>query len=170
MARHPRSRIGRTPSRTQRQAVPIVSTMIGSMTPLLPIIATAPVMPPWGLLVLLAWRMLHRNLWPVWMGLPLGMFDDLFSGQPLGSAMMLWTLALLGLDLLDRRMVWRDFRQEWSIASGLVVAMLLVQLLISYASGGATNPLLLVPQMLVSILVFPLVARLCAVLDEWRLS
>lgn len=170
MARHPRSRIGREPSSAQRQGVPIASTMIGSMAPLLPMIATAPVMPPWGLLVLVAWRMLHRNLWPVWMGLPLGMFDDLFSGQPLGSAMMLWTLALLGLDLLDRRMVWRDFRQEWSIASGLVVAMLLVQLLISYASGGATNPLLLVPQMLVSILVFPLVARLCAVLDEWRLS
>lgn len=170
MARHPRSRIGRTPSRTQRQAVPIVSTMIGSMTPLLPIIATAPVMPPWGLLVLLAWRMLHRNLWPVWMGIPLGVFDDIFSGQPLGSAMMLWTLALLGLDVLDRRMIWRDFWQEWGIAGALVVAMLLLQLLISYATGGATNPLLLLPQMLLSILAFPLIARICAMLDDWRLS
>jgi rod shape-determining protein MreD len=144
--------------------------MMGSMTPVLPVIATAPVMPPWGLLVLVAWRMLHRNLWPVWMGLPLGMFDDIFSGQPLGSAMMLWTLALLGLDLLDRRMVWRDFRQEWGIASALIIGILLVQLLISYASGGATNPLLLVPQILVSILAFPLVARACAVLDDWRLA
>jgi len=170
MARHPRSRIGRSPSSAQRQGVPIISTMMGSMTPVLPVIATAPVMPPWGLLVLVAWRMLHRNLWPVWMGLPLGMFDDIFSGQPLGSAMMLWTLALLGLDLLDRRMVWRDFRQEWGIASALIIGILLVQLLISYASGGATNPLLLVPQILVSILAFPLVARACAVLDDWRLA
>lgn len=140
------------------------------MTPLLPIITTAPVMPPWGLLVLLAWRMLHRNFWQVWMGLPLGMFDDIFSGQPLGSGMMLWTLSLLALDLLDRRMVWRDFKQEWGIAGGLIVAVLLAQLLISYATGGATNPLLLVPQMLLSILAFPLVARICALLDEWRLS
>lgn len=170
MARYPRSRIGREPSAAQRQGIPVASTMIGSMIPLLPAIATAPVMPPWGLLVLIAWRMLHRNLWPVWMGLPLGMFDDIFSGQPLGSAMMLWTLALLGLDLLDRRMVWRDFRQEWSIAGALIIAILLVQLLISYASGGATNPLLLVPQILVSILAFPLVARACAVLDDWRLA
>lgn len=169
MARHPRSRIGRSPSWTQRQGVPIASIMIGSMAPLLPVIVTAPVMPPWGLLGLVAWRMLHRNLWPVWMGLPLGIFDDIFSGQPLGSAMMLWTLALLGLDLLDRRMVWRDFRQEWGIAGGLIVGILLVQLLTSYASGGATNPLFLLPQMLVSILAFPLVARICAVLDEWRL-
>lgn len=170
MARHPRSRIGREPSAAQRQGIPVASTMIGSMVPLLPMIATAPVMPPWGLLVLIAWRMLHRNLWPVWMGLPLGMFDDIFSGQPLGSAMMLWTLALLGLDLLDRRMVWRDFRQEWSIAGALIMSILLVQLLISYANQGATNPLLLVPQILVSILAFPLVARICAVLDDWRLA
>ena len=169
MARHPRSRIGRTPSRTQRQAIPIISTMIGSMTPLLPIIATAPVMPPWGLLILIAWRMLHRNLWPVWMGLPLGLFDDMFSGQPLGSAMMLWTISLLGLDLLDRRMVWRDFIQEWGIAGGLIIAMLLGQLLISYATGGATNPLFLAPQAILSILAFPLIARICAAIDEWRL-
>ena len=84
--------------------------------------------------------------------------------------MMLWTLTLLGLDLLDRRMVWRDFRQEWGIAGGLIVAMLLGQLLISYATGGATNPLLLLPQMLLSILAFPLVARIGAVLDDWRLG
>ena len=169
MARHPRSRIGRSPSGIQRQGVPIISTMIGSMTPILPVIATAPVMPPWGLLVLLAWRMLHRNFWPVWMGLPLGFFDDMFSGQPLGSAMMLWTRALLGLDLLDRRMIWRDFRQEWAIAGALIVAILLVQLLISYTNGGATNPLFLVPQIAISVLAFPLVALGCAALDLWRL-
>jgi rod shape-determining protein MreD len=169
VARRPRSRIGRSPSRTQRQAVPIISTMMGSMTPLLPIIATAPVMPPWGLLILIAWRMLHRNLWPVWMGLPLGLFDDIFSGQPLGSAMMLWTISLLGLDLLDRRMVWRDFTQEWGIAGGLIVAMLFGQLLIAYATGGATNPLFLAPQAILSILAFPLIARCCAAIDEWRL-
>lgn len=170
MARHPRSRIGRAPSQTQRQAVPILSTMLGSLTPIVPVIATAPTMPPWGLLVLLAWRMLHRNLWPVWMGLPLGLFDDLFSGQPLGSSMMLWTLALLGLDLLDRRMLWRDFRQEWIIAGGIVTAVTLLQLTIAHLTGGATSPLYILPQILVSILAFPLVARVCAVLDDWRLG
>ena len=96
--------------------------------------------------------------------------DDIFSGQPLGSAMMLWTLSLLGLDLLDRRMVWREFVQEWGIAGGLIVAILLGQLLISYSTGGATNPLLLAPQALLSVLAFPLVARICAAMDDWRLS
>lgn len=139
------------------------------MMPLLPVISTAPTMPPWGLLMLLAWRMLHRNLWPVWMGLPLGLFDDIFSGQPLGSSMMLWTLGLLGLDLLDRRMVWRDFKQEWAIAASLIIACLLLNLLIAYATGGATSPVLIVPQMIFSVLCFPLVARACSVLDDWRL-
>lgn len=170
MARYPRSRIGRSPSGIRRQGIPAVSTILGSMTPLLPIIATAPIMPPWGLLVFLAWRMLHRTLWPVWMGLPLGFVDDMLSGQPLGSAIMLWTIALLGLDLLDRRMIWRDFWQEWAIAGSLIIAILLAQLLMSYASGGATNPLVLVPQIVASVLFFPLVARICASLDSWRLS
>lgn len=169
MARHPRSRIGSNPSAFRLQGIPIISTLIGSLTPVLPIISTAPAMPPWGLLVFLAWRMLHRNLWPVWMGLPLGFFDDMFSGQPLGSAMMLWTLALLGFDILDRRMIWRDFRLEWAIAGGLTIAILMVQLVIAFAGGGATNPLLLFPQMVISCLAFPLVARSCAALDEWRL-
>lgn len=169
MARHPRSRIGREPSQVQRQAVPIFTTMLGSLTPILPIISTAPTIPPWGFLMLLAWRMLHRNLWPVWMGLPLGLFDDMFSGQPVGSSMMLWTLSLLGLDLLDRRMIWRDFRMEWGIAAGLIVASLLLHLLISYGTGGGTSPLILMPQMIFSVLCFPLVARICAVLDDWRL-
>jgi uncharacterized membrane protein len=47
--------------------------------------------------------------------------------------------------------------------------MLLGQLLISYATGGATNPLFLVPQAILSILAFPLIARICAAIDEWRL-
>lgn len=143
--------------------------MLGSMMPTLPIIATAPIMPPWGLLMFLAWRMIHRNIWPAWMGVPLGLFDDMFSGQPLGSAIMLWTLSLLVLDLLDRRMVWRDFRQEWGIVGGLIIAVLLGQLLVSYSDGGATNPLFLAPQIALSILAFPGIARLCAAMDDWRL-
>jgi rod shape-determining protein MreD len=169
MSRAPRSRIGKAPSPLQRQGVPIVSTMIASMTPLIPAISTAPIMPPWGLLLLLGWRMLHRNIWPAWLGLPLGLWDDMFSGQPLGSSMLLWTLALLGLDMLDRRMVWRDFKQEWGIAAAMIFAALTVGLAIANLTGGNTHLLALLPQMVIAILAFPLVARACAVFDAWRL-
>jgi rod shape-determining protein MreD len=169
MSRAPRSRIGKAPSTLQRQGVPIASTMIASLTPLIPAITTAPAMPPWGLLLLLGWRMLHRNIWPAWLGLPLGLWDDMFSGQPLGSSMLLWTLALLGLDMLDRRMVWRDFIQEWGIAAAMIVVALILGLMIANTTGGNTALIVLLPQIAMSILAFPLVARACAVFDAWRL-
>lgn len=170
MTKRPRVRIGRAPSEAQLLGIPIASVLLGSLTPLLPVVAVAPVMPPWGLIVLLAWRMIHRNLWPVWAGIPLGFFDDLFSGQPLGAAMMLWTLALLVLDLVDRRMVWRVFRDEWAIAGTLIAAVIAGQLVIVYATGGGTAPYLVLPQLLFSMLAFPLVARAVMQLDFWRLS
>lgn len=170
MARHPRSRLGREPSPVQLQAVPIATTMLGSLLPLLPMIATAPVLPPLGFLFLLAWRMLHRNLWPVWMALPLGFFDDLLSGNPLGSSMMLWTVSFLLLEILDRRMMWRDFRQEWAIAAVLIIAFIAFQLGIAHMLGGATPLAVMIPQMILSILAFPLVARACVAIDQWRLT
>jgi rod shape-determining protein MreD len=170
MARHPRSRIGKAPSSLQLIGVPIGATMIGSMLPLLPMISTAPLMPPIGLLIFLCWRSFHRTLWPAWMGIPLGFWDDLFSGQVVGSAMMLWTIALLLLDMLDRRMIWRDIWQEWGLAAVSSCVILLLQLRIAHSTGGDTSALFILPQLLMTILLYPLVARLCARIDHWRLT
>jgi rod shape-determining protein MreD len=165
MAYPPPARIGRNPSAFRRNAVPIATTMIASMVTLLPIIATIPLMPPWGLIVFLAWRALHRHLWPVWIGFALGAWDDAFSGAVMGTSMLLWTLILIGYDIIDRRMIWREFLAEWGLASAIIVLVIVS----SMAIGGAGNPLLMVPQIILSILVFPLVTRLCSRLDEWRL-
>jgi rod shape-determining protein MreD len=154
----------------QLSGVPIAATMIGSMLPLFPMIATAPVLPPLGLLIFLAWRSLHRTLWPAWMGLPLGLWDDMFSGQVIGSAMMLWTIALIAFDMLDRRMIWRDIWQEWGIAALISLVILLLQLRIAHSGGGGTDGLYLLPQMFITVLMFPLVSRLCARLDHWRMT
>ncbi len=170
MARAPRSRLDREPSNFRREAVPIGSTMLASMVPVLPFIALAPSMPPFGFMMLLAWRSLHRTLWPVWMAVPLGFFDDVFSGQPMGSAVLLWTLAFLAIELFDRRMVWRDFWQEWGMASALIAVMLIGGLIIANATGGDTGVVVIVPQILFSALLFPLITRLCRMLDRWRVS
>jgi rod shape-determining protein MreD len=169
MTRAPRSRIGKAPSPLQKQGAPIISTMVGSMVPLLPVIFAGPIMPPWGLLLLLGWRMLHRNIWPAWLGIPLGFWDDMFSGQPVGSSMLIWTCVLLALDLLDRRMVWRDFWQEWAISAAIVTVALGAGLAFANFAGGQTSPLAILPQLLVSVLAFPAVARGCAVFDAWRI-
>lgn len=157
-------------ARLRGQVLPAISTIVGSITVLLPVIADAPVMPPFGFMMLLAWRLLRPELWPVWIGLPLGLTDDLVSGQPIGSAMLLWTLALLAIDLVDRRLVWRDYWQDWLIAALTIILYLIGGLLTANVTGGNGNVLLIVPQMVLSVLLFPAVARLCAHLDRWRLS
>jgi rod shape-determining protein MreD len=144
--------------------------MIASLAPLLPEIATAPVLPPFGFMMLLAWRLLREDLWPVWVALPLGLFDDIFSGQPLGSAMALWTIAFLAIDLIDSQLVWRDYWQDWGIAALAIASELILALGIAHITGGATPVVFLAPQIAVSALLFPMVARACGVLDRFRLA
>jgi len=161
-------RLNRVSSRWALIGVPAASVMLGSMTVLLPAIAVYPLLPPFGLLMLLAWRMLVRDLWPVWAALPLGLFDDIFSGQPIGSAMLLWTLVFLVLDLFDRWMMWRDYRQDWLLAALLTSFVLLAGLGIANSAGGETAISVIIPQMLASALCFPLIVRICAWLDRVR--
>ena len=73
-----------------------LSVVLGSMTTLLPVVATVPFLPPFGLMMLLAWRLMRGDSMKVWMPVPLGFFDDMLSGQPLGSAMLLWTCSIRG--------------------------------------------------------------------------
>jgi rod shape-determining protein MreD len=164
-----RSPFAPPPGAFERQLVPVGSVLLASLAPLLPEIATNTLLPPLGLMVLLAWRLLRDDLWPVWIALPLGLFDDLFSGQPLGTAMALWTIAFLGIDLIDTRLVWRDHWQDWGIAGLIIAAELTLALGIAHLTGGAMPFVLLLPQIAVSILLFPLVARSCAALDRLRL-
>ncbi len=144
--------------------------MLGSLAALLPIISVAPLMPPLGLIIFLSWRALHRHIWPVWMGLPLGLWDDIFSGAVMGSAILLWTIILIGYEIIDRRMIWRDFGEEWGLSSIVIALALLGGLLIATLTGGGFEPHLLLPQLLISVLVFPVVTRICGIFDHWRLS
>ncbi len=163
-----RTRFTPPPTALEAQLVPVISTMVASLATLAPNIATEPLMPPVGLMVFLGWRLLRGDIWPLWMGLPLGLWDDLFSGQPIGTAMSGWTALMLALDSVDRRVPFRDHRQDWLVAGLAIAAYLLFALLIARLTGGSTSPLVLLPQILFSALLFPLVARTCAALDRWR--
>ncbi len=156
------------PTALERQLVPVLSTMVGSLLPAVPVIAVEPALPPLGLMVLIAWRLLRGDIWPLWAGLPLGLWDDLFSGAPIGTAICGWTAILLAIDLLDRRLQWRNHRQDWGIAILAIGVQLLLALLL--ASGLTTSPRVLLPQFAFAALLFPLVARLAATLDRWRFA
>src|SRR3546814_12838099 len=84
--------------------VPIASVMVASALPLmLPIVASSPALPPLGLLFFLSWQLLRTEMWPVWIGLPLGLWDDLFSGAPIGTAIGLWTIASIAIAYISQR-------------------------------------------------------------------
>jgi len=158
------------PSAWRLQAIPVVSTMIGSGVALLPFITTAPVLPPLGLLIALGWRLLRPELWAAWVALPLGLADDLITGTTPGTAMMLWTITFLGIDLIDARPMWRDHWLDWWIATAAILFCALGQWAIGFfvSGGGAFGTM--IPPTLLAILGFPPTARLCAKLDRWRLA
>ena len=163
------SRINRTHSPILALGLPWLTVMLGSLTPWLPVIAPAPVLPPFGFMVLLAWRLLRPGLLPLWAGVPLGLFDDLYSGQPMGSAVLLFSLVLLGIELIEYRFPWRGFLLDWGLATAIVAIYLAIAALISGARLTPVQLTVIVPQLLLSIVLYPLVAYLVAQLDRLRL-
>lgn len=173
---NPRSRSDRFGSKINRDhsvalvyGVPWATIMLASFTPLLPIIASAPVVPPMALLFLLAWRLLRPGLLPLWAGLPLGLWDDLFSGQPLGSGILLFSLVMIGLEALEMRFPWRNFFQDWLVATLVLAIYLVLAGMISGADIGLLQLRVIVPQLLISIVAFPIVAGVVSLLDRVRL-
>lgn len=162
-----RRRISRTPSPAIAYLTPWFSVMGASILTTLPMIAQGPALPPLGFLTLLAWRQLHPGLLPVWAGVPLGLVDDVFSGQPLGSAILLWSITMVALDIVEQRFPWRNFVVEWAMAAVLILAYLAATTVIARTGGGA--PLLVLPQLVIAVVCYPIVGRVVAWLDHKRL-
>src|SRR3546814_15313279 len=91
------------------------------------------------------------------------------SGQPLGSAMFLWTATLIGIEAMNSRLLWRDYWQDWLIASIWISFCLLGGFYFARLSSGGGSVLIVLPQIAWSILLFPAIVRLCAVVDRCRL-
>jgi rod shape-determining protein MreD len=169
MARRYNARLEQAPIQPLVTWVPIISVMLASLLPVfIPVIASYPVIPPFGLIILIAWRFLVRDIWPAWIGLPLGFFDDLLSGQPIGSAACIWTVVLLIMEVVDRRMMWRDYKQDWRIGAALIAFAISAGLFLSNITGGAAPFWLVIPQMFFSALLLPVALRLCLRLDRFR--
>lgn len=149
--------------------VPWLTIMLGSLTPLLPVYAPIPMVPPLAFLLLLGWRLLRPGMLPLWAGFPLGLFDDLYSGQPFGCAILLFSLTMIALELIEVRFPWRAFGQNWLLAAGFLVLYLLLTAMFAGTSLGYAAFGLLMPQMLISLALFPIIMHLVALLDRVRL-
>lgn len=162
-------RLNRGP-RPMAEAVPALSVVVASLFALLPIISATGWWPNWGVLMLVAWRMLRADAWPAWWAAPLGFFNDLVTGDPIGLSIASWSAIMIVMDFVDRRTQWRDYWIEWAAACLLIAGCELAQWWAATASGApvafnqSTGP-----SIISSILCFPLAARLVALIDRWRL-
>jgi rod shape-determining protein MreD len=157
--------LGRTEERSRAAWLAPVSVIAGSLVTLLPMVATFPFLPPFGLMILLGWRLHRADSLKVWAPVPLGLVDDMVSGQPMGSAMFFWTLCFIGIDVLDTRLVWRDFWQDWLIASAAIGFVLIATRLATTPFVAHVDTALLL-QIVMAAALFPFISRLCARLDR----
>ncbi|OWK34076.1 rod shape-determining protein MreD [Sphingomonas dokdonensis] len=160
---------GPTLPRSRARALPWATVMAGSLVSIIPVGATLPLMPPFGLLMLLAWRLLAPLALRRWAPAVLGLFDDCLSGQPLGSATLLWTLCFFLVDLFDQRTIFRAFAQDWLIAAVAITFCLVAGRLLATPLGAHVETVL-IAQIAVSILLFPLASRAVAWVDRRRIA
>ena len=162
--------LGRAPSPILATVLPWVTIVVAILTPLLPIIPPVPLLPPLGFLFLVAWRLQRPGLLPIWAGFPLGLLDDLYSGQPFGSGIMLWSAAMIALEVIESRFPWRSFVQDWLTALLITGIYLVAASILSGATPSLFAIFLLGPQLVLSAIAFPLIARFVSGLDRARLA
>lgn len=166
-----RSRLNRRQSPLRMKLVPAASVVLASLVVMIvPIFPATPLVPPLGLLFLTAWLLLRPGLWPLWAGFLFGLIDDIFSGQPIGSSAFIWSLVMVFLHLTENRLAGRTYLQDWLIGSVVLIFGIAGGWAVVGLAHSRPDFIVLVPQLAVSILSFPLVIRLTAALDSWRLS
>ena len=154
----------------RRRFVPIASTIAAILLSLLPVINAAPLVPDLGFLVLITWRLLRPEIWSAQVALGLGLLNDLVTGNPLGQSMLLWTGMFLTFDLLDNRLGFRDYLMDWMIAAGAITFHTIGAWYIALLMGSDIRFWVMAPQLALSVMAYPLVARLILWLDRWRLT
>src|SRR5688500_15297724 len=146
--------------------VPAVSVMLASLLAALPIISTSGWFPDFGFVMLIAWRLLRGDVWSAWWAAPLGLFNDLATGNPVGLSVTVWTASMLALDLTDRRTMWRDYWLEWGLAALLLLANEAAEWRLAQVMGASLPFFSVLPPLLISIFGFPVAAWIVTRLDR----
>ena len=163
-------KINRVPDPWRTNSVHYITIGLGSILPLFILADVMPIAPPLGFMFFLGWRLMRPGLMPLWAGVPLGAFDDLFSGQPFGSGIFLWSVTMIALEVIESRFPWRGFWQDWFTAGLGLTLYIFAAMFVSGATISLPLLAMIAPQILFSILLYPIVARLIARADRFRLS
>lgn len=162
--------INRVQSPLRAQLVPYISILAGSLLPFFLMADVMPLVPPFGFMMMVGWRIMRPGFLPLWAGVPLGAFDDLFSGQPFGSGILLFSITMITLELIETRFPWRGFWQDWFTAGFALVLYIIGAMVVS---GADLTPHLFfaaIPQIVLGVLLYPVISWLIARLDRFRLA
>ncbi|MEO5972589.1 MAG: rod shape-determining protein MreD [Sphingomicrobium sp.] len=162
-------RIGQGP-RFGALYIPAATVVAASSLAALPIVSTAGWYPDFGFLMLIAWRLLRSDAWPAWWAAPLGLVNDVLTGTPIGLSVALWTAAMLALDIVDRRTIWRDYWIEWALAALLLLANETAEWWVAGLMAAPFAYRSTLPPLLIAVLSFPVAAWIVGRLDHWRLG
>ena len=154
----------------RRRYIPLLSTIFAMLLGLMPIVASTLWVPDLAFLILLTWRLVRPEIWQAQVALGLGLLADLISGAPLGQSMLLWTIIFLGLDYADHLLGVRDYWLDWTLATAAILFHSAGVWYIALLMGAKMSILVMVPQLILTILFYPLAARIVLRLDRWRLS
>ncbi|HEV2595774.1 MAG TPA: hypothetical protein VGU01_11290 [Sphingomicrobium sp.] len=165
----PPRRIGQGPSPIAAY-VPAATVVAASFLAALPIVSTSGWYPDFGYLVFIGWRLLRADPWPAWWAAALGFVNDLFTGYPVGFSIALWSATMLGLDLIDRRTMWRDYWVEWILAAVLIAIDEWLQWRVARFIGAGPAFVRMVPALVISICIFPVIAWVVSRIDARRLG
>ena len=155
----------------RRRYVPLFSTLFAILLgAVLPVVAESPWVPNLGFLVLITWRLMRPEIWPAWAAAAFGVAADLVSGAPLGQSTLLWTAIFLGLDSLDSFLGVRDYWLDWAAAAAAIAFHSVGVWYIALLMHADIGFLVMIPQLAMSVLFYPIAARLILILDPWRLS
>ena len=153
---------------TGASIIPVATVLAGSALSTLPIVSSSGWWPNAGFLMLIGWRLLRSDPWPMWWTAPMGFANDLLTGAPIGLSVTLWSAVMLAMELVDRRTQWRDYWVEWAIATVLITVDRWADWQVAGLAGAPVAFVHVVPGIAISVLAFPLAAMVVARADRWR--
>ena len=77
---------------------------------------------------------------------------------------------MIALEAIEARFPWRGFWQDWFTAGLAIVLYLFAAMLLSGAPTTLAQIIAMLPQLLLSIMLYPIISRIVAGLDRFRLS
>ena len=150
------------------RALPWATVMVGSTATALPIVAGVPLLPPFGLLMLLTWRLLAPLSLRRWAAARRwAWLTTLPAASRWAVRCCSGRFCFLTIDVIEQRLFERDFWQDWLIASAAIFVVLfggrLIALpLLAHVDGA------IAAQAATTALLFPAAARLVAWIDRRR--